>query len=284
MRWKLIIKLMLLLLLFIFGVKIYKYIEADKLCRQIRGGKEIDTNFSNGTNAPLFVDDIATIIQSEGIKIPLVEACYYRNIQAVEVLLENGADPNFYIKGRMSPLEAALWYGEVGPIDERSFVIVKMLVEAGCDVNLHASDKSVIRHLASIICPTGDDPIREQILLYLLDNGVDKSSDEYEDIFHLIVRSGNAELVRILLDKYEFDINGIGHKGQTPLIIAVSYSEITATEEMIQLLLDYGANKEIQDETGKTALDYAVENQYDDLVAILTEYKVECGEIHRHGS
>jgi ankyrin repeat protein len=64
----------------------------------------------------------------------------------------------------------------------------------------------------------------------------------------------------------------------------VSYSEITATEEMIQLLLDYGANKEIQDETGKTALDYAVENQYDDLVAILTEYKVECGEIHRHGS
>lgn len=75
--------------------KIHSYAEASQLCAQIRAGQEIDTDIADAITAPLFIRPLLTMIEV-GIDIPLVVACYYNNLQAVEVLLDNGADPNFY--------------------------------------------------------------------------------------------------------------------------------------------------------------------------------------------
>ncbi len=250
-------------------VKVFKYHSVRVICDEIKAGKEIDTNFSNGSTAPLFLDNIAAIMQIDGPKIPLVEACYYRNVQAVSVLLENGADPNFFLTGRFSPLEAALTNGPAGIVDEKSLEIVKMLVAAGCDVNKHASSETVIMHLSSIIRKekNGDIDILEEIFLYLLDNGAEKNID----VFHNVIRMGNVELVDKLIKKYNFDVNERGHLGQNSLIIATRYSSITKAVEIIQLLLQNGANKNLKDDNGKTAFDYAVEDNNQTAMHILED-------------
>lgn len=262
----------IVIILLFLGVKIYKYHEARIICKKIKAGEDIETNFSNGSTAPIFLDNIAAIMQIDGPKIPLVEACYYRNVQAVEVLLENGADPNYFIEGRWSPLEAAVVNGLAGPIDEESFEIVKLLVDNGCDVNKHASSEPVIVHLSTIIGAGNDNKVVEDIFLYLLDNGADKKHNGYEKIFHDIVRSDNVQLARKLIEEYGFDVNGNCYMGRSPLIVAVTRSSETTNAEMIQLLLQSGANKSLSDDNGKTALDYAIENNDHAVVAVLTDW------------
>ena len=157
------VALVLIILLMVFYVTQYGY--AYHLCSKISQGCDIYTVFGNLTTAPVWCDQWFAIMQVDGVKIPLVEACYYRNIQAVSVLLNNGADPNFFLNGRMSPIEAALWNGPAGPIDEKSLVILKMLIDAGADVNLHASDKPIIDQLSANMLP--DNEARESAFLLL---------------------------------------------------------------------------------------------------------------------
>lgn len=271
MRKKIVKALIAILCVFAI-VKSCGYIQATLLCQRIRSGEDISTSFSNGTTAPVIFDRAAAVLQSEGVQIPLVVACYYRNVQAVETLLENGADPNYFLEGRMSPLEAALWNGPAGLIDEDSLTIVKRLVEAGCDVNLHASDASIIETLSACV-GSGEDAVREEIFLYLLDHGADREHNGYEYIFHNVIRFGNVGLVRTMVEEYGFDINGVGYMGQTPLILAVYYSRynsgVSATAEMIDVLLKMGADRNMADDEGKTAYDYAVEYGYTDIAQLL---------------
>ena len=263
-----IICLIAAVVLIFSGVKVVGYVRTSKLCQQIKAGNNIETNISDGTTAPLFLDDIATIFQVKGVKIPLVEACYYGNVQAVEVLLENNANPNFFIDGRWSPLEATI----VGdPMNESRYEIIKMLIDHGCDVNLHASSEPVVERISSYICAGNDDEIVKNLLLYLLENGANKAANGYEKAFHNIVRSGNVELAQILIEKYNFSVNGKGHEGKTPLIISVTYSERSATVEMVKMLIAHGADISIVDENGKSALDYATNLGYDDIAAVLTD-------------
>lgn len=275
MKMARLVHILFILILVIFVtfcvVKISGYMYASYLCSEIRSGNRIETNYSNGTTAPVFYNDVARILQTEGPKIPLVEACYYRNVQAVSVLLQNGADPNLFFEGRKSPIEAALWNGPAGPIDKNSLEIVEMLIDAGADVHLHASDESIIDSLSILMIP--GEKYREEIFLFLLDHGAIKTPIESSNILHNVIRCGNVPLAKKLIAEYGFSANSIGHNGQTPLILAVYYSPYnsgaSATLEMIKMLLDCGADKDFTDDFGKNALDYAMEYGLDSIVDLL---------------
>lgn len=251
-------------------VNITQYIYAQILCCQIASNQEIQTSAGDLTTGPYWLDDIFSIMQSEGVKIPLVEACRYRNIQAVQKLLNNGADPNLFIEGRLSPLEAALRNTSAGPIDEKSFLITKMLVEAGCDVNQHASPHSVIEQLATYMVAGNDNQILPQIIVYLLEHGgISLRDDCYSDLLHSAVRSGNVNFAEQLIIDFGYDVNYPGYQGQTALITAILYSEQSATMEMFAMLIEHGADPTISDDTGKNALEYARECGYQQLVTLL---------------
>ena len=265
------IRIAIALLVLFLSIHAVRYIHAQSLCRKIATGNEIHTLAGDLTTAPVWFDGIYAILQGEGVKIPLVEACYYRNTQAVSELLENGANPNFYIKGRMTPIEAVLWNSPAGPIDEKSLTILEMLIDAGADVNLHASDISPIDQVASLMLPNSD--IRESVLLLLLDNGAVDDPCESEHILHNVIRSGNVDLTHKLISDYGFGANSIGHQGQTPLILAVYYGQYnngaSAIPDMITMLLACGADRYAVDDFGKSAFDYAVLYGYGDIVDYL---------------
>ena len=67
------------------------------------------------------------------------------------------------------------------------------------------------------------------------------------------VSNDRIEIVTLLLDKEYCDVNDTS-VGMTAIMFAARDS----TLEMVQLLLDYGADKSIKDDDGMTAYDYAV--------------------------
>ena len=126
------------------AVKIYSYMEVTALCGQIQAGKDIDTDIADATTAPLFIRPLLNLIEAD-IDIPLVEACYYKNLQAVEVLLDNGADSNFYLDGGWSPMEAAAVGCSRYP--EESLTIMKLLYEHGADIDGFGSHGTALYHV-----------------------------------------------------------------------------------------------------------------------------------------
>ena len=269
--WRIGLIVLIVGFVIIGGIKIKGYYDARVLCERIKSGNSIEsTTLSDALTAPVWVDELAKICQVDGPKIALVEACYYRNVSAVATLLKNGADPNFFIEGRRSPLEAAISNGPAGPIDEISYTIVEMLVAAGADVNKHAMNDPVVIQLSSSMVLDANNPVKEKILCFLLDNNAVRAHRGYDYVLHNIVCSGNVALTEKLIEAYGADVNGVDNDSQTPLILAVSYSEKTAQTEMIQMLLQHGANTTYKDASGKSALDWAVELGKKEIIDLLS--------------
>ena len=254
------------------AVKIYSYMEVTALCGQIQAGENIDTNIANATTAPLFIRPLLNMIEA-GIDIPLVEACYYKNLQAVEVLLDNGADPNFYLDGGWSPMEAAAVGCSRYP--EESLTIMKLLYEHGADIDGFGSHGTALYHVCiGLIGERKNEEQELEILFWLLDNGADPIvGASTTTVLHFAVRSANPELIPVLIEQYDLDVNAHGGMQKTPLISAVCY-EVDSQDEQITKaivteLLAHGADASAVDEDGKTAYDYAVERGYDEVAALL---------------
>lgn len=185
-----------------------------------------------------------------------------------------------------------------------NFELVKMLVEAGADVNCNDGRTP----LSLTYCAKNDHWY--QLSLYLIENGASldyvteysggtssilmdivypRAGGAYEnkqeifsafnyaiencdqtkvDWFWVLQRSilfDRTEIVKILLDESYIDINDTDSDDWTALMQAVNVS----TPEMVQLLLDRGADKSLVDSNGKTACDYALENGNDDIASLL---------------
>ena len=254
------------------AVKIYSCMEVTALCGQIQAGENIDTNIANATTAPLFIRPLLNMIEA-GIDIPLVEACYYKNLQAVEVLLDNGADPNFYLDGGWSPMEAAAVGCSRYP--EESLTIMKLLYEHGADIDGFGSHGTALYHVCiGLIGERKNEEQELEILFWLLDNGADPIvGASNTTVLHFAVRSANPELIPVLIEQYDLDVNAHGGMQKTPLISAVCY-EVDSQDEQITKaivteLLAHGADASAVDEDGKTAYDYAVERGYDEVAVLL---------------
>ena len=254
------------------AVKIYSYMEVTALCGQIQAGKDIDTDIADATTAPLFIRPLLNLIEAD-IDIPLVEACYYKNLQAVEVLLDNGADPNFYLDGGWSPMEAAAVGCSRYP--EESLTIMKLLYEHGADIDGFGSHGTALYHVCiGLIGERRNEEQELEILFWLLDNGADPIvGASNTTVLHFAVRSANPELIPVLIEQYDLDVNAHGGMQKTPLISAVCYEvdsqDEQITKEIVTELLAHGADASAVDEDGKTAYDYAMEKGYDEVAALL---------------
>lgn len=88
---------------------------------------------------------------------------------------------------------------------------------------------------------------------WLIRNGADNSLNSPEGIaLHGACYKGNLEIATFLIDNGS-DINSIGGRGASPLIYAVMSENI----ELVRMLLERGADKNIRDDSGFTAKEYA---------------------------
>lgn len=89
-----------------------------------------------------------------------------------------------------------------------------------------------------------------------------------ESPLHIAVTRGRLDLVNILLE-YGADIGAVDQYGQSPLHLAVRTGHVNIVENLLQR----GANIDAVDRNGATPLLLAVQHRYVNLVSILLNYR-----------
>lgn len=160
----------------------------------------------------------------------------------MEKLLKHGADPNYGPPGSNRPILAAASKG--------SLEMVKLLVEAGADVNVHhisGGGKASPLYLAQDYL---------EVFSYLIGKGA--TPDIYIDA------NNETPLLIALLSESRFELMEAALKGganpnmpvkngSTPLHLAVKWREARA----VRLLLKYGAALDKKNVNGESIADYA---------------------------
>lgn len=196
---------------------------------------------------------------------PLIYACLKSARDLVKLLLDNGADVNLGNQRSRMPLHFAAESG--------NYQIISMLAEAGADVNcadnngvtplmVLAQKGRVDAALKLIKHPDIDISIKDNssrtALDYATAGGLRElvqalSADETGNIdsygnttLHHACMNDQGEVVKVLLKKDPESVNKLNDSGQSPLLLAVSRSNLMITE----LLLAAGADTSIPDMNG----------------------------------
>lgn len=204
------------------------YIQARKLCEIIRAGNTKDAvAYSekiwnvNAYSAPLMFRWFYNIV-GEDIQLPLVEACKAGNYDVTVALLKRGADPNRYLDGNRSPIEATAVSGAENRLD-----IITQLLEYGANVDACGSGHSALfvelrSYMYRRAYSDTDIHNTQQILLLLLRYGAAPSDDRGNTILHYLAGASDSLLLQVFTKQYPELVNEQNHKGETPLHWAIN--------------------------------------------------------------
>lgn len=106
------------------------------------------------------------------------------------------------------------------------------------------------------------------VIRFLLEHGAGLDLDVNGLPLHVAVQGGDYELVRLLLEKGA-NIEIVDKDGRTALMFAVKSGQ----SQVVKLLLDAGANIDTTDVNGLSALRMAKANYSEDIVELLRRYK-----------
>ncbi|VEE80833.1 ankyrin repeat-containing protein [Enterococcus hirae] len=145
--------------------------------------------------------------------------------------------------------------------------IAKILIDHGANINLqdHIQDSPYLYAGAQG---------KTEILAYMLENSEPDQSIVNRFGGNALIpaaEKGHLANVKLLLTDGRVDIDHQNHYGYTALIEAVALRDGSKIyQDIVRELLAHGANKELRDNQGKTAEDYARELGYDQLLSQLT--------------
>ena len=161
-------------------------------------------------------------------------------------------------------LQEAVDYGYINKL--------KQLILEGAD-NINATDKHagltllmdvIFKHRDLYIRDWDDDDLSEEeekllkeMPSFLIEHGADVNFKRKVDNLSVLILAaqGHVSIVKLLVDKVK-NINEQLDNGSTALIVAVRYNTIKK-KAVTRLLLEKGADPNIKDKTGHTALYYA---------------------------
>ena len=225
-------------------IAIVHYSRISLLCDRIEAGNNMETKVGNAYTAPRFLEKVFLIFDMSGrLRSPLLTACEYGNVQAVEVLLENGANPDTSLFG-WNALENA---AHSHCTEEARYNVFNLLISHGADVNMYCSqvDGEVIWYLADKIDHTTDQSdlyYLEQTILLLANSGSVLLKPSNWSLIHYIASCNDDSFMKKLL--FEFDLkSNINLQttvlGYSPLICAILFYSGNESEhkEMISTLL-----------------------------------------------
>jgi ankyrin repeat protein len=162
---------------------------------------------------------------------PLHYAAIHGSVDALQFLLDKGADPNAANQSGAAPLILAAW----------SFERTRLLVEHGAAVNV-ATHQGITPLLVAAAVSENVATVR-----YLLDRGADSHAHDAdgEDALVRAALTGDVETLKLLLDRGA-DAKHADNFGFTPLMNATRYPD----SQRIHLLLAAGADPNALNNSG----------------------------------
>lgn len=212
---------------------------------------------------PLFrAEDILNkVCQGVPGEYPLQYACRRGNYNIVKSLVDAGADVNCDLNNH-TPLE--LTYRCKG---EDWYPISVYLIDQGASLDYTTILKDILQGRPGGMLPgyvaESDEEVRAAF--HAAYDNCDRSIVDWTGVLMTCAFYNRVEILQFLIDQDCCDVND-NTRGKTALMVAAEYSE----PEMIRMLLEYGADKEMVDpDNGRTAYDYAVEAGKDENAALL---------------
>ncbi|WP_407399212.1 ankyrin repeat domain-containing protein [Treponema sp.] len=178
----------------------------------------------------------------------LMKAAKSGNDWDVRTLLASGADVNLRDKDGWTALMYASRY-------QNNLNIINMLIEKGAHVRVRN------KFNATPLLMAADYSKNPEILSVLLKNRTVAEDEVFRAFIFCITGKTSSVHVRAAKVKLFLDMNVPLNrlwKGQTPLMYAAQYSTST---DVIQQLIDAGADATIMNDKGMTAFDYAKKNK-----------------------
>ncbi len=195
---------------------------------------------------------VTCVLAQESKNEQLISAILNHNIDSVQLLLQQGANPNYENIYGVSPLLFAVEAGDTA--------VIRLLLDHGADIN---------------IVPPYDPPavsfavinFKDTIVHYLLDRGANPDIHDRagRTPLYYAIRNGNYQAADLLL-LYGADPDG-KVEGWTPLQLAAYYNDTL----LINMLVYYGADVNATDTLGYTPLHVAA--QFNNLLAAKTLIK-----------
>ena len=197
-------------------------------------------------------------------KIPLIyEATDANDIAILKLLLDAGAVVSINKPRNILGITSLMKAAKEGYLD-----IVKLLVEYGADIKLRANVKFEYSKTALLYAIKEE---RAKVVEYLLSLGADPNTKNSGNTTALMMAAGrgNIEIINMLLEAGAItSINQQNNAGYTALILATKNNYA----DTVKLLLSKGADAKLRDNKSKRAYNYAVENNYTELINILLPY------------
>ena len=179
---------------------------------------------------------------------PLVEAVRQGQIDEARRLLESGADVSIRDSGGTTPLSAAVL--------DNNVEMARLLLEAGANVD----SGGMLTPLESALIGGGNAASEGEMVRLLLDAGADVHADTVMLLWLAAGNQGAAPVLRLLLEAGA-DVDARGSFGRTALHETVRYREV----ESARRLLSVGASVDAPDDRGETPLFWA---KCDDIEAV----------------
>ncbi|MCM8525131.1 MAG: ankyrin repeat domain-containing protein [Lentisphaeraceae bacterium] len=228
----------------------------------------------------------------------LLLSSYNYNPEATKLLLDNGADFKLSADNKISPLQVA---------SSRGFhKTVKLLLDAGADVNYVSNDRSVLmsgiesedQETVRLLIEAGADvnyinnlasyPLADAIyygnldtVKLLVENGADVNLTNEHQFTPLIAacNRGYFDIARYLINNGA-NVNVVSRKNISPLGEAIDANEL----KFVQLLIERGANINVKDSRQMTPLFNAVSNNDFELLKLLVENGADVNAVSKYGT
>lgn len=227
---------------------------------QVKQADELRIEAEEDNNVEKFqeIDGGNQVKQETGL---LIKAVEHNDVEKVQEILQDSSYPiNETNDKKETPLLIAT--------HENFVEVAKLLIEAGADIN----QQDRIQDSAYLYAGAQG---KTEILAYMIEH-----AEPDQTIFNryggnaLIpaAEKGHLNNVKLLLADGKVDIDHQNNFGYTALIEAVALRDGSEVyQQIVQELLAYNANKELRDDSGKTALDYAKEKGYTNMIKMLEE-------------
>lgn len=210
---------------------------------------------------------LAIFILDDWNRNPLQEAATIGNYNAVVALVEAGANVNFINSITIrTPLIDSLRSSEVN-----RFLIANYLVDHGADVNYSITKHGIGNALAESISYYGVSMV-ESYDFFLRMISLDSNPYIYVSPGNIFLKSAfdKHKLVMVyLLENEMFDVNAVNEEGFSALMFLARFTIDELNIEMVNILLEHGADKTLVNEDGMTAYDYALETGNVELINLL---------------
>lgn len=191
-------------------------------------------------------DNVDVVEQTYG-QTPLMYACRRGHIEAVQILLDLGANVNNHSSKGQTPLLEAIAHTKL--------TIAKILL-ARDDLNINEINPKQLNRSAVILATRKGNREIVQAILERPDVSINQTDSKGYSALSIAAYSGNEAIVKMILARPKIDLNSQEYSGgRSALILAAEQNE----SGTVELLLQHNADALMQDTQGRAALMRAAE-------------------------